>query len=280
MKNDLPMADGQLPVAEQSGGAVSPLTAVGAHGVTRPARSIANRESQIVNGFTLVELLVVISIIAILAAFTVPVLSAVKKRQYINQTQGELGQLKAAIDSYHAAYGFYPPSNSNYDPNNPVTRSDAMFSPLYFELLGTTNKNSLTYQTLDGSASIAVSALTASTTPLGVGGFMNCSKPGAAEDAPAARNFLLGLKPNQYALNITNNPPDPVNPVTLLLGSVGGPDATYKPLGTSGLNPWRYVSPGINNPNSYDLWIQLVIHGKTYLICNWSKQVQVNNPLP
>ena len=269
MKNNLPIADGQLPVAEQPDRAVCPLSAVSAHGVTRPARSI-------VNGFTLVELLVVISIIALLAAFTFTVLSAVKKRQYISRTQGEMGQLKAAIDSYHAAYGFYPPSNSNY-PGNP---SDAMFSPLYFELLGTTNKNNTTYLTLDGSASIAVSALTAINTPLGVGGFMNCSKPGAAEDAPAARNFLPGLKPNQYALNITNNPPDPVNPVTLLLGSVGGPDAAYKPLGASGLNPWRYVSPGVNNPGSYDLWIQLVIRGKTNLICNWSKQVQINNPLP
>jgi hypothetical protein len=131
-----------------------------------------------------------------------------------------------------------------------------MFSPLYFELLGTTNNNG-TYQTLDGSASILVSALTASTTPLGVGGFINCSKPGAGEDVRAARNFLPGLNPNRYGLNITNNPPDAVNPVTLLLGSVGGPDATYKPLGASGLNPWRYVSPGVNNPTSYDLWIQL-----------------------
>ena len=25
---------------------------------------------------------------------------------------------------------------------------------------------------------------------------------------------------------------------------------------------------------------QLVIGGKTNLICNWSKQVQINNPLP
>src|SRR5664279_2058716 len=61
--------------------------------------------------FTLTELLVVISIIAVLAAFTVPVLSAVKRRQNINKTQAEMGQLQAAIDSYHAAYGFYQPGN-------------------------------------------------------------------------------------------------------------------------------------------------------------------------
>ena len=148
---------------------------------------IENRKSKIENGFTLVELLVVISIIAILAAFIFPALSAVKRRQYINQTQAELGQLETAIDNYKTTYGFYPPGNPKYDPTNPATRNDTMFSPLYFELLGTTNINNATYQTLDGSASIAVSALAVSTSPLGVGGFVNCSKPGAGEDAPAAR---------------------------------------------------------------------------------------------
>ena len=68
--------------------------------------------------------------------------------------------------------------------------------------------------------------------------------------------------------------------MALLLGAVGGPDINYQPLNASGLNPWRYVSPGTNNPTSYDLWIQLVIGGKTNLICNWSKEVQINNPLP
>jgi hypothetical protein len=49
------------------------------------------------------------------------------------------------------------------------------------------------------------------------------------------------------------------------------------------VNPWRYTSnpqSATNNPGSYDLWVQLVMGGKTNLICNWSKQVQINNPLP
>ena len=47
------------------------------------------------------------------------------------------------------------------------------------------------------------------------------------------------------------------------------------------MNPWRYNSSNpTNNPGSYDLWIQLKIAGKTNLICNWSKQVQINSPLP
>jgi hypothetical protein len=55
---------------------------------------------------------------------------------------------------------------------------------------------------------------------------------------------------------------------------------TYQPLGVPGLNPWRYVSPGVNNPTAYDLWIQLSISGKKYLVSNWSKTVLIDSPLP
>jgi len=222
--------------------------------------------------FTLIELLVVISIIAVLAAFTIPVLGSIKRHEYINKTQAEMAQLETAIESYKSAYGFYPPSNPNY----PATANQAMFSPLYFELLGTTNNNG-TYQTLDNSASINTNDVM---TGFGVGGFINCNKQDAGEDARPAKSFLSDLKPNQISSHTTNNGVL----VTLLLGSSGGPDGSYKPIGpfsAPNVNPWRYVSPGINNPNGYDLWMQLVIKpGQTNLVCNWSKQVQINSPLP
>ena len=213
--------------------------------------------------FTLVELLVVISIIGVLAAFTVPVLSAVKRHQYISQTRAEMGQLQAAIDSYHAAYGFYPPSNPN----------GLLGNQLYYELEGTyLDTTNGVFKTLDGGAQIPVASVA---TAFGLGGFMNCNKAGANEDSQPARNFIHELKPNQTGSD-TNNGVG----ITILVGSVGGPDRTYQPLGAPNLNPWRYVSPGTNNPTSYDLWIQLSMGGKQNLICNWSKEVQVNNPLP
>lgn len=225
-------------------------------------------------GFTLIELLVVISIIGILAGFTIPALKAAKRAAILNQTKSEMAQLETAIDSFKAAYGFYPPSNPGYNPNNPATWKDALISPLYFELLGTTNNNGV-YYTLDGSANMSATATIVSNA-FGITGFVNCMKPGTAEDAPVARSFISNLKPRQF-LTVSNNGVV----VTVLVTAVGGPDANYQPFAnTFNFNPWRYVSPGVNNPASYDLWVQLSIGGKTNLICNWNKQVVFNSPLP
>jgi prepilin-type N-terminal cleavage/methylation domain-containing protein len=231
--------------------------------------------------FTLIELLVVISIIAILATFTIHGMKTIKRKEYINKTQAEMAQLETAIDSYKATHGFYPPSNPAYNPANSATWSDAYFNPLYFELLGTTNNTTTgIYLTLDGSASIPVAALTVPG-PLGVGGFINCTKPGTGEDAVAAKNFLLDLSSKQILFNFTNTA-YPTYPVTLLVASVGGPDPNYQPMGpnTPGVNPWRYVNPGINNPSSYDLWAEICIGGQTNLVCNWAREVQKNTTLP
>jgi hypothetical protein len=119
---------------------------------------------------------------------------------------------------------------------------------------------------LDGSANISTNTMAAA---FGVIGFVNCST-GSGEDARVAKNFLTGLRSTQIG---TDGGPG----VQMLIGSVGGPDQNYQPLGQQDLNPWRYLYPGVNNPNGYDLWIQLVIKGQTNLICNWSSQVQINN---
>ena len=222
--------------------------------------------------FTLIELLVVIAIMATLAALLLPVMGAVKKHQYIYNTQAEMAQLETAIDRYKAAYGFYP-------PDHPGSLTNALVNQLYYELVGTVyNPTNTTpdYTTLDGSAKIKVTDVNPT---FGVGGFMNCTKLGtgeAGEDASAARNFLPELKPGQIGTNTIGGVG-----VTLLIGSVGGPDANYKPLDQQDVNPWRYNSSNpTNNPGSYELWIQLVVGRQTNLICNWTKQVQINSPLP
>jgi len=213
--------------------------------------------------FTLVELLIVIAIIGILAGFTVPVMRTIKLHQYENHARAEMEQLVTAIENYKTAYGFYPPSN----PGNPLTNQ------LYYELVGTklTSSAPLTFQTLDGSQTITTTQVSANFGPA-VTAFVNCTKPGAGEDAPAGKRFVTELKPNQTAA---------FQDVILFVTSVHGPDPTYKPVPSmADLNPWRYVSPGVNNTGSYDLWMQLQVGGKKYLLCNWTKQIQVNSPLP
>jgi len=204
--------------------------------------------------FTLVELLVVISIMAVLAGFTIGGLKMAKRQQYITTAHSQLEQIRTALENYHDKYNTYPPSNS----------SNPMLNPLYYELSGTT-QSGLNYLTLDGSSSILQTTY-ASTFG---GGIVNCTK-GSGEDAAAAKNFISGLNQNRFGTG--NN-----GAVTILVTSVGGPDQGYLTLlsgsGFSG-NPFRYTYPGVNNPKSFDLWIDLSISGKTNRLSNWKSGVQ------
>jgi prepilin-type N-terminal cleavage/methylation domain-containing protein len=64
-------------------------------------------------GFTLVEILVVISIIAILAGMLLPVISSVRQRGQVTATVLEIQNLKNAIEGYKQKFGDYPPDGSN-----------------------------------------------------------------------------------------------------------------------------------------------------------------------
>jgi prepilin-type N-terminal cleavage/methylation domain-containing protein len=211
--------------------------------------------------FTLIELLVVIAIIGVLAALILPVANSVGRVKKIDTAQAELQKLESALENYKAKYGTYPPSSGNLVVTN----------ALFYELSGVTN-DSINYIPLDGSASVTAAAFS---TEFNVGGVVNSSK-GGGDETVYAKDFLPGLKANQIA-SITNGGG---STYFYLVTSVGGPDLNYQPLsGTSG-NPFRYLYPGVNNPGSYDLWVQLVIVGKTNLVSNWSQQTIRNSPLP
>ena len=210
--------------------------------------------------FTLIELLVVIAVIGLLAALTFPALRAAKLSMLRARAKSEMTQIETAIERYKDKLGHYPPDNrisANPDPY--------ALNQLYYELLGTTNSSGV-FQTLDGSAQIADGSLPAVFGP-NVTGFLNCARTGG-DEAVNAVSFLKGLKPGQF-LAITNG--TSAVPVCNLLGaSLDGPLVYRNAIGAK-LNPWRYNSSSpTNNPNSFDLWIDVAAGGKTNRICNWS----------
>src|ERR1039458_8438944 len=124
-------------------------------------------------GFTLIELLVVIAIMGILAALILPVVGAVKKHQYLYNTQAEMAKLETAIDRYKAAYGFYPPSPTNSPTVIIPPGSSSLFNQLFYELEGTTGDGINNYTNLDGSDIIKATDVPKAFP--GIGGFINCT---------------------------------------------------------------------------------------------------------
>jgi prepilin-type N-terminal cleavage/methylation domain-containing protein len=222
--------------------------------------------------FTLVELLVVIAIIATLAGILIPTVGAIMRKSLIQRATSERDQIETVIEAYHAKYGYYPPSNAL------GTQVAALTNQLYYELMGTTvttNGGVLSFTTLDNNNTVSTLVVGGA---FGVSGIMNCTK-GSGEDALVAQNFYPGLKPSMIASNANFG-------VYQLVTAVAS-DPIYHPLpqGEVSLtgntaNPWRYLYPGTNNPNSYDLWIQIMVGGKSNLVCNWKDQPQINSPLP
>ena len=212
--------------------------------------------------FTLVELLVVIVIIGILVALIIPVINSIDRKQKISVARAELHQLATAIEAYKTKLGFYPPDN----PSNPA------INQLYFELLGTTNNGTVklpptNWVTLDHSAQITSNDIAS---VFNVQGIANTSpRPHSDDQSAAATSFLDSLKSRQIgSIDPTNN-----SQIKVLVCSIEWPSgAPLAPIPGTQLNPWRYNSSHpSNNTGSYDLWVDLVIGGKTYRVSNWSQ---------
>lgn len=60
------------------------------------------------SGFTIVELLIVIVVIAILAAISVVAYTGIQNRAKDSQVQSDIRQVESAIKLYHADHGSYP----------------------------------------------------------------------------------------------------------------------------------------------------------------------------
>ena len=207
--------------------------------------------------FTLVELLVVMAVIATLAALLFPAVGAIKRMGVIKKTRAQLGKVVMAVEAYKAQHGHYPPDN----PDNPAVNQ------LFYELAGTTNLTDSIFLTEGGQG------ITNMTTFFGnkVTGFVNVSR-GSGDEAQRAKSHLIGMRPDQY-LEVAN-----LTGVGTVLGVPDkGPFMLNEASGGAGrsINPWRYVVTGVtNNPNHFDLWVDVTLGGKTNRISNWSETPQ------
>ena len=195
--------------------------------------------------FTLIEMLVVISIVALLAALVVGINPAATQKKIRNTVETELNQLVTVIESYKVTKGHYPPDN----PNNPA------LPPLFYELTGTISTkdgSGNVFKTINGQETIASADIR---NFFGIDAFIN-----SAPSLEDVKNFHQNLKPGQYKeINIT---PD----VEVLVVPSRGPE----PYAT--INPWRYNSSNpTNNPDSFDLWAEVIINKKTVIIGNWKE---------
>lgn len=230
--------------------------------------------SRTVRAFSLIELLVVIAIIGVLAGLLFPLTGAIKARAVRAKVQSELSQIAVAIENYREHYGQYPPDTPTNSPVWPYV------NPLYFELTGTRYLPDVrVYETLDGTVRIRDTdqAFGAVFGTVGgraaVRGFLNCTRTANVDDAPPARAFLTGLKPAQMREVTLNG-----QTVRLLTCSVNWPqNHPFQPIPAApGVNPWRYVSSNpTNNAGGFDLWVDVIIGGKTNRIANWGPKVQI-----
>jgi len=236
-----------------------------------PARDSALAPPRNRQAFTLIELLVVIAIMAVLAALIIPITGAVTRHKLRSRTRAELRSIETAIVDYKTKKGFYPPDNPN---------SGIFLNQLYYELSGTVLSNGV-FTTLDGDSSVNGAGNPQLPGDFGlksqISGFMNTMK-GAGDEGMSAQKYIRDLKPAQVGTLASG--------IKLLVGSVGWePNWPWQPIPVGpapmgalkpGLNPFRYVSTNpTNNPGKFDLWIDILVQGKTNRVCNWSDDVIV-----
>ena len=95
-------------------------------------------------GFTLIELMVVVALIAVLISILVPTLSFAKRRAKITETTAQLTGLSSAIDQYFQVFDAYPGPARSADTTlaaAPITGTQNLMLGLFYAMVPSTDIN-------------------------------------------------------------------------------------------------------------------------------------------
>jgi prepilin-type N-terminal cleavage/methylation domain-containing protein len=173
--------------------------------VKRLTNRFGARHKRRYNGFTLIELIVVIAIIVILAGLVLSTVGYVQKKAARSRAETEIAAMSAACESYKADNGTYPRNPATTDLLDPTTTNLAAYNTPSRDLYGLISGDS----DFDGT-------------------------PNAG-----ARSYMT-FKPNSLLRGNMSNPPSLSNLVTALrdpFGNSYGYSTMKASGGANGFNP-------------------------------------------
>lgn len=192
--------------------------------------------------FTLIELLMVISIIGIVAALTVAAMGAAKGKKDEAAVKTHHAKLVLAIESYKKQFGTYPLTPPG------LAATNAHWNALAYELGGVRPSGVNFVSELDPTHTITTTGPAQLNGYFGLAGLVNVS----ASPSARAKSFLSGS--GGSGLSATY--------VYLTNGTPGLPAAMFLQVPadhpSQSVNLWRYRVYPTNghNPKSFDLWAE------------------------